>query len=111
MRWSRNEFKNVYIYLKRNSNHKDYSQRFREVSSYYSNLLGEGKDLTEQDLKDLILSRSNGIADAGRWGSCNKEQFDSICSIWDGIYVILKNFKLNNEIKKEEYQQLLKIVQ
>lgn len=86
----------IYNNIKTESN-DDYANEYKKTSSYFVDILKRNQNLSDDDLKLLFIKQSNGIADAGQWGSCNQEQFSSIKNIWNEIYEIIKQGKLSGQ--------------
>lgn len=103
-----NDLQEIYTNIK-NSTDSSYSKGFSETSSRFVELLNNEQRLTQDDLHILIGKQSNGIADAGQWGGCNKEQFLKISEIWPDIYSILKKGKIRR-LTADEYLKVRNII-
>ena len=103
-----NNLQEIYTNIK-NSTDSQYSEGFESTSSHFVELINNNKDLSEDDLKLLILKQSNGIADAGQWGGCSRDQFVEISNKWSNIYSILKEGK-KRRLTSEEYLNVRNII-
>lgn len=98
----------IYNNIKSESN-DDYANEYKKTSSYFVDILKRNQNLSDDNLKLLFIKQSNGIADAGQWGSCNQEQFNSIRNIWNEIYEIIKQGK-SRHLSGQQYLNIRNIV-